>query len=237
MSVAAMSVAVRGRRAARSCLIWKRAPLPAQEKGAAMPVDARLYFSATVRNREPILDVLKRHLPSRGLALEVASGSGEHVVHLARAFPALAFQPSDPDPAHRASIDAWVAAVGLANIRAAIDLDATAECWPLEAADAVLCINMIHIAPWAAAEGLMRGAGRVLPPGGVLYLYGPYKRSGRHTAPSNATFDASLRAQDRAWGVRDLEAVADIASAQGFAAPVIVEMPANNLSLVFRKPV
>ena len=202
-----------------------------------MPVDARLYFSATVRNREPILDVLKRHLPSRGLALEVASGSGEHVVHLARAFPALAFQPSDPDPAHRASIDAWVAAVGLANIRAAIDLDATAECWPLEAADAVLCINMIHIAPWSAAVGLMRGAGRILPPGGLLLLYGPYKRGGRHTAPSNETFDRSLKAQDPAWGVRDLEAVVALTEASGVRLSEVVEMPAINLSLVLRKAV
>jgi hypothetical protein len=147
------------------------------------------------------------------------------------------FQPSDPDPAHRASIDAWTAALGLANVRPAIALDVTAEVWPVEAADALLCSNMIHIAPWAAAVGLMRGAGRVLPPGGLLYLYGPYKRGGQHTAPSNAAFDADLRARDAAWGVRDLEAVASLAADNGFAQPTIVEMPANNLSLVFRKPV
>ena len=199
--------------------------------------DARLFAPAAARNRQPILDVLKGHLPPSGLVLEVASGTGEHVVHLARACPALVFQPSDPDPAHRASVDAWSAALGLANVRPAVALVTTAEAWPVEAADALVCINMIHIAPWTAAEGLMRGAGRVLPPGGLLYLYGPYKRGGQHTAPGNAAFDASLRAQSAAWGVRDLEAVAALAAAQGFGAPVVVEMPANNLSLVFRKAV
>jgi SAM-dependent methyltransferase len=202
-----------------------------------MSHDRRLYFAAAARNRQPILDVLQEHLPPRGLALEVASGSGEHVVHFAQACPDLVFQPSDPDPAHRASIDAWAAALGLANVRPAIDLDAMAPTWPVAAANAVLCSNMIHIAPWAATVGLVRGAGRIVPPGGVLYLYGPYRRGGRHTAPSNAAFDASLRAQHTAWGVRDLEAVADLAAAEGFAAPIVVEMPANNLSLVLRKPV
>jgi SAM-dependent methyltransferase len=202
-----------------------------------MHQDGRLHFPATARNRQPILDVLGQHLPRRGLVLEVASGSGEHVAHFAQACTDLAFQPSDPDPTHRASIDAWTAALGLANVRAAIALDVTAEAWPVEAADAVLCSNMIHIAPWAAAVGLMRGAGRILPPGGLLYLYGPYRRGGQHTAPSNEAFDASLRAQNPEWGVRDLEAVATLAAAQGFGAPVVVQMPANNLSLVLRKPV
>jgi SAM-dependent methyltransferase len=202
-----------------------------------MSRDARLYFPATARNRAPILDVLRRHLPSRGLALEVASGSGEHVVHFAQAFPDLLFQPSDADPDARASIDAWGAALGLTNVRPAMALDATAETWPIEAADAVLCINMVHIAPWAAAEGLVRGAARILPPGGVLYLYGPYKRGGRHTAPSNEAFDASLRAQNPDWGVRDLEGVVALAGAAGFAEPVVEQMPANNLSLIFTKAV
>jgi SAM-dependent methyltransferase len=196
--------------------------------------DARLYAPATARNRAPILDVLRRHLPPRGLILEVASGSGEHVAHFAHAFPDLLFQPSDPDPDARASIDAWRADLALANVRPAMALDAAAEVWPIDAADAVLCINMIHIAPWAAVEGLMRGAARVLPPGGVLYLYGPYKRGGRHTAPSNEAFDRSLRLQNPDWGVRDLEAVADLAAAHGFSSPAIDQMPANNLSLVFR---
>lgn len=200
-----------------------------------MAGDARLHAPAAARNRQPILDVLKAHLPSRGLVLEVASGTGEHAVHFARACPALVFQPSDPEPTHRTSIDAWTTALSLANVHPAIMLDVTAQSWPVTAADVLVCINMIHIAPWTAAEGVMRGAGRVLPPGGLLYLYGPYKRGGGHTAPSNAAFDAGLRAQDPAWGVRDLEAVAALAAAQGFGGPLIVEMPANNLSLVLRK--
>jgi SAM-dependent methyltransferase len=202
-----------------------------------MAGDARLYAPAAARNRQPILNVLQQHLPPSGLVLEVASGTGEHVVHFAQACPALTFQPSDPDPAHRASIDAWRAALGLANVRPAVALDVMAQSWPVEAADALVCINMIHISPWAAAEGLMRGAGRLLPPGGLLYLYGPYKRGGQHTAPSNAAFDAGLRAQNPAWGVRDLEAVAALAAVQGFGGPVVIEMPANNLSLLFRKAV
>ena len=202
-----------------------------------MTGDARLSAPAAARNRQPILDALKPHLPPRGLVLEVAGGTGEHVVHFAQAYPAVIFQPSDPDPQHRASTDAWSAALDLANVRPAIALDVTAEVWPVEAADALVCINMIHIAPWTAAEGLMRGAGRVLPPGGLLYLYGPYRRGGQHTAPSNAAFDAGLRAQNPAWGVRDLEAVAALAAAQGLGEPLILEMPANNLSLVFRKAV
>jgi SAM-dependent methyltransferase len=202
-----------------------------------MTGDARLSAPAAARNRQPILDALKPHLPPRGLVLEVAGGTGEHVVHFAQACPAVIFQPSDPDPQHRASTDAWSAALDLANVRKAIALDVTAEVWPVEGADALVCINMIHIAPWTAAEGLMRGAGRVLPPGGLLYLYGPYRRGGQHTAPSNAAFDAGLRAQNPAWGVRDLEAVAALAAAQGLGEPLILEMPANNLSLVFRKAV
>jgi hypothetical protein len=197
--------------------------------------DARRYAPATLRNREAILAVLARALPPRGLVLEVASGSGEHVVHFAAALPALEFQPSDPDPASRASIDAWAVAASLPNLHPALALDAEAEIWPVAAADAVLCINMIHIAPWRACCGLIRGAARVLGAGGVLYLYGPYKRAGRHTAPSNAEFDLGLRARNPEWGVRDLEAVAELANAAGFSAPAVEAMPANNLSLVFRR--
>ena len=200
-----------------------------------MSADVRLFAPAAARNREPILDVLRRYLPQRGLVLEVASGSGEHAVFLAQAFPNLHFQPSDPDPQARASIDAWTAAQGLANVRPAIALDATAETWPIAAADAVLCINMIHIAPWAAAVGLVRGAAGVLGSGGVLYLYGPFRRDGAPTAPSNEAFDQSLRARNPQWGVRDLEAIAELATARGFGPPAIEAMPANNLSLVFAK--
>jgi Protein of unknown function (DUF938) len=143
------------------------------------------------------------------------------------------FQPSDSDPTARASIDAWAAALGVTNVRPAIALDASAEVWPVQHADAVLCINMIHIAPWAATLGLVRGAERVLPPGGLLYLYGPFRRDGRHTTPSNERFDQDLRRQDPEWGVRDVEAVAVLADAAGFGPPVIEAMPANNLSIIF----
>ena len=194
--------------------------------------DARRSAPAVARNRDPILAVLRRCLPPRGLVLEVASGTGEHIAHFARALPRLDFQPSEADAGRRASIDAWSA--GLANIRAAIALDAAAD-WPVRAADAVQCINMIHIAPWQAAEGLVRGAGRVLPQGGLLYLYGPFRVGGAHTAPSNAAFDADLRATDPRWGVRDLEAMAELAARQGFGPPEVEAMPANNLSVMFRR--
>jgi SAM-dependent methyltransferase len=199
--------------------------------------DARLHAPAASRNREPIFDVLRHHLPARGLVLEIASGSGEHAVHFAKGSDAaLVFQPSDPDPAARASIDAWTQALGLPGIRPAIALDAASADWPISHADAVLCINMIHIAPWEAAIGLVKGAARILPPGGMLYLYGPYRRGGQHTAPSNEQFDASLRQRNPAWGVRDVEAVAALAAGEGFGPPLIVEMPANNLSVIFRLP-
>jgi SAM-dependent methyltransferase len=198
-------------------------------------MDARLFAPATRRNRDAILAVLRAHLPERGMVLEVASGSGEHAVHFAAQLPGLVLQPSDPDAEARASIEGWRRATGLPNLRAPLALDVAAATWPIAAADAVLCINMVHIAPWRAADGLMRGAARLLGPGGVLYLYGPYRRGGRHTAPSNAAFDRSLRAQNPDWGVRDLEAVAALAAGAGFAPPLIVEMPANNLSLVFRR--
>ncbi len=193
--------------------------------------DARREAPAVARNRASILDVLLGILPTRGLLLEVASGSGEHALHFAPAFPGLTFQPSDPDADARASIDAWCASVQ--NIRTALALDAAAPEWPVDRADAVLCINMIHIAPWSACEGLLRGAARLLPPGAPLVLYGPFKRGGAHTAPSNEAFDESLRARDPKWGVRDLEAVA--AAAKGFDPPEIHTMPANNLTVAFRR--
>jgi SAM-dependent methyltransferase len=201
-----------------------------------MNTDARRYAPSAQRNREPILGVLLRYLPPRGLVLEVASGTGEHIVHFAQAAaPGLVFQPSDADPSARASIDAWVAASGSSNVRPAIELDARSNSWPLDAVDAVLCANMVHIAPWAAAAGLFSGAGRVLSPEGFLFLYGPFRRNGAHTAPSNAAFDESLRAQNPEWGVRDLEALQALAAGNGFAEPEIIEMPANNLVLIFRR--
>lgn len=202
-----------------------------------MTGDTRLHAPAVARNRAPILEVLRRHLPERGLVLEVASGSGEHIVHFAQAFPGLDFHPSDPDLQARASIDAWSAEAHLQNIRPALALDAAAETWPLSAADAVMCINMIHIAPWEAAVGLARGAAALLRPDCMFFLYGPFRRDGAHTAPSNEIFDRRLRQQNPDWGVRDLEAVAALARAHGFAEPVVEAMPANNLSLIFRKQV
>ena len=198
-----------------------------------MNQESRLYAPATARNRDPILDVLRRVLPASGLVLEIASGSGEHAVHFAAALPSLIFQPSDPDPERRASIDAWSAATSLPNLRNAITLDA-ATAWTI-AADAILCINMIHIAPWSATEGLIRGAASALGKGGSLFLYGPFRREGAHTAESNAAFDADLRARNPAWGIRDLEAVAALAASHGFGPPEITPMPANNLSVTFRR--
>lgn len=198
-------------------------------------IDRRLEYPATLRNRDAILDVLRGVLPASGLVLEIASGSGEHVVHFARAFPHLDFQPSDPEDAARDSILAWATHEGLPNIRAPLALDAASDRWPLARADAILCINMIHIAPWRATEGLMRGASNLLAQGAPLYLYGPYRRAEIETAPSNEQFDASLKSRNSEWGLRNLEDVATLAQAQGFSAPRIVEMPANNLSVIFRK--
>jgi SAM-dependent methyltransferase len=195
--------------------------------------DDRQYAPATERNRAPILEVLRRALPSQGSVLEIASGTGEHAAFFAPHFPRLVWQPSDADPAARASIAAWTA--GMDNVRVPLALDAASSAWPLAAADAVLCINMIHIAPWPATEGLVAGAARLLPVGGLLFLYGPYQRDGRHTAPSNAAFDASLRARDPAWGVRDLGDVSALATQAGFRLAEVVEMPANNLSVLFRR--
>lgn len=194
----------------------------------------RLFAPAAQRNRGPILDVLREELPASGLVLEIASGTGEHVAHFARNLPASTFQPTDPDARARASVAAWIAASGLGNIRPPLDLDVRRTPWPLAQADALVCINMIHISPWEATESLFATASALLPEGAPLVTYGPYKREGAHTAPSNVEFDASLRATDPAWGVRDLEAVAACAAKNGFSAPRIVEMPANNLTLVFR---
>lgn len=200
-----------------------------------MEEDARRYAPSVARNKDAIAGVLARYLPSSGLVLEIASGSGEHAVHFASSFPALVFQPTDPSEEALASIAAWRQETALPNMRAPLALDVTAASWPINHADAVTCINMIHIAPWEATLGLVAGAARIIPPGGLLFLYGPYKRAGQHTAPSNADFDASLRERDARWGVRDLETVAAEATAMGFAAPMIEAMPANNLSLIFRR--
>jgi cyclopropane fatty-acyl-phospholipid synthase-like methyltransferase len=194
-----------------------------------------LSSPAVARNRDPILAVLRRVLPERGVALEIASGSGEHAVHFAAALPGLTWQPSDPDPQARDSIAAYHAAAQLPNLLRPLALDATSSAWPVTQADAIVAINMIHIAPWAAAEGLIAGAERLLPAGGVLFLYGPFREHGQHTAPSNAAFDESLRARNTEWGLRDLDELAALASQHGLALEERVAMPANNLSVVFRR--
>jgi hypothetical protein len=197
--------------------------------------DPRLFAPAAARNRGPILDVLREILPKEGVVLEIASGTGEHVAHFAAQLPGLTFQPSDPGAEARASIAAWITETGAKNILPPMALNAAAEPWPIAKADAILCINMIHIAPWAATEGLFASAKNLLPEGAPLYLYGPYKCGGAHTAPSNIAFDESLRAQNPEWGVRDIETVAACAKNSGFSGPEIVAMPANNLSVVFRR--
>jgi len=194
----------------------------------------RLRYPATARNREPLLEVLRPRLPSAGVVLEIASGSGEHAVFFGAALPGLRWQPSDPDPTCRASIAAWVEHEGLTNVSPPLDLDATAWPWPLAHADAMLCANMIHIAPWEAARGLLRGAARVLPVGGPLLLYGPFVVDGE-TAPSNREFDASLRARDPRWGVRELREVEREAKGCGLVLEEQVAMPANNLTVVLRR--
>ncbi len=201
----------------------------------APPLEARSSPSAA-RNREAILQALKPHLPSAGVILEIAAGSGEHAVHFAAATPQLSWQPSDPAPEALASIAAWRAHAALPNLLAPLQLDA--ECpapWPIERADGLVNINMVHISPWSATEGLMAGAGRLLPAGGFLFLYGPYVERGVPTAPSNLDFDRQLKARDEAWGLRNLDDVTALAGKRGLRLIERVAMPANNLSLIFRR--
>jgi hypothetical protein len=198
-------------------------------------VDPRLFAPATQRNRAPILEVLSQVLPSDGLVLELASGSGEHAVWFAQHLRPLEWQPSDPDPEMRRSIAAHAQSLGVKTLKAPLDLDVTRHPWPITRADAVVCINLLHIAPWPAAAGLIAGAARLLEPTQVLFLYGPYRRGGQHTAPSNAAFDEDLRSRNPDWGVRDLETVVELGEQQGFALRDVVEMPANNLSVVLTR--
>ncbi len=198
-------------------------------------MDARETAPSPERNKQPILEVLARVLPPRGLVLEIGSGTGQHVAHFARALPGLVFQPSEMDPERHASIEAWVAADRLSNVRPPLAIDVTDHPWPLSAADAVVCINVIHIAPWEATLALLTGAGAILPAGGVLVTYGPYRRGGAHTSAGNEAFDASLRARNPLWGVRDIDTVADAARGEGLLLQEVVPMPANNFTLVWRK--
>ncbi|WP_225033767.1 DUF938 domain-containing protein [Paraburkholderia sp. XV] len=198
-------------------------------------LNLRQHAPSAERNREPILAVLERVLPATGTVLEIASGTGQHAIHFAAALPGLVWQPSDLDGEARASIAAWTAHSGLTNVRPPLAIDVRDASWGIEAAAAIVCINMIHISPWASAQGLIGGAGRLLGPGGVLFLYGPYRRGGAHTAPTNAAFDDQLQSRNPAWGVRNMEDVMALAEAAGFDADEPIAMPANNFSLVFRK--
>lgn len=199
------------------------------------PADHRRRAPAALRNRDPILAVLRSALPSTGTVLEIASGTGEHALHFARELTGILWQPSDPSAQARASIAAWREAERLPNLRAPIALDAADWPWPIAGADAIVAINLIHISPWSATRGLMRGAGVLLPMGAPLCLYGPYRQAGRPFAASNAAFDADLRARDPAWGIRDVADVVAAARDQGLALDTVIEMPANNLSLLFRR--
>ena len=197
--------------------------------------DERREAPAVSRNRDPILGVLREVLPVSGRVLEIASGTGEHAVHFAAALPDLVWQPSDPDPAARASISAWRADAGLSNLLEPLALDAASPDWPAMRAEAAVCINMIHISHWSATEGLMAGASRVLDSGRPLVLYGPYRRNGRTLEPGNAAFDEDLKRRNPDWGLRSVESVRACALDHDLAFDQLVEMPANNLTLVFRK--
>jgi len=198
-------------------------------------MDARETAPSPERNKQPILEVLARVLPPHGLVLEIGSGTGQHVAHFAKALPALSFQPSEIDVECHPSIEAWAAAGSLSNVKPPLAIDVTKRPWPLFAADAVVCINVIHISPWETTLALMAGAGMILPAAGVLVTYCPYMRGGAHTSQSNEAFDASLRERNPLWGVRDIDRVAEVAGNEGLALEEAVPMPANNFTLVWRK--
>lgn len=200
-----------------------------------MSPDLRQFAPATERNRHFILPILQRVLPPAGTVLEIGSGSGQHAVFFAAALSQLQWQPSDADAVALASIRAWSAHAGTLNVAAPLLLDVDRAPWPLAQADALVAINVLHYAPWATTPALFAGAARVLPRGGVLYGYGPFRRGGRHTAPSNAEFDAWLKERDPRFGVRDLEGVEAEAAACGLLLDELIPMPANNFSLVFRR--
>jgi SAM-dependent methyltransferase len=201
------------------------------------PTDPAARFApATARNREPILEVLRDRLPPSGLVVEVAAGTGEHAVWFAGGLPGLTWLPTDRAPDGLASIAAWREAAGLPNLLPPATLDAAdPSSWPVEQADAVVCINMLHISPWAAAEGLFTGAARVTTAGGVLFLYGPFIEPDVATAPSNLAFDRDLKSRDPAWGLRNLDVVTALAKRHSFVREARIAMPANNLSVVFRR--
>jgi ubiquinone/menaquinone biosynthesis C-methylase UbiE len=197
---------------------------------------SKRHAPSAERNRAPLLPLLQEVLPARGTVLEVASGTGQHAVFFSRALPSLTWQPTDVDPASLESIEAWRQEEGPPNLLAPLPLDVTRTPWPLERADALVCINMIHISPWEACQGLLRGAARVLSPGAPLVLYGAYFIEGQPPAPSNLAFDASLRERDPSWGVRELGAVLAEAASHGLVHERIIDMPNHNLTVVLRRP-
>jgi len=212
------------------------------------PKDFRQYAPATERNQQPILDVLKQVLPATGTILEIASGTGQHTVFFAPQLQPRKWLPSEVNPILRDSILAWQTHLPSNNLFYPLELDVEKSIWLVENPDlklpfslqefpitAIVNINMIHISPWSACLGLMAGANRILPSGGILYLYGPYKQQGKHTAPSNETFDSSLRSSNPEWGVRNLEDVVAIAELENFRLGKVIPMPANNLSVIFEK--
>ena len=197
--------------------------------------DGRLWSPSAERNRRAIGEALSRVLPQSGLVLEVGSGTGQHAVHFGRLMPDLTWQPSEQDADCLRSISAWASMESLPNMRPPLYLDIADERWPIEAADAVVSINLIHIAPWSATHALLRGASSILPAAGLLCLYGPYREGGKHTSASNRAFDAQLQAVNPGWGVRDLDEVSSEARAVDLEFVRTFEMPANNLIVVFRK--
>lgn len=196
---------------------------------------AKGFAPAAERNRAPILSVLHRVLPQSGTVLEIASGTGQHAAFFSSKLHDLVWQPSDPSPDALESIQSWVAEEARSNLKQPLSLDVRNDPWPIERADAVLCINMIHVSPWESTEALFRGASRVLGHGAPLVTYGPYRLHGAHTAPSNAAFDESLRSRNPAWGVRDVDELGALAQRTSFLLDQRFDMPANNMTLVWRR--
>ena len=213
-------------------------PLPVALEQRTQDADQRMFSPSAARNAGPILEVLKTLLPAQGRVLEIGCGTGEHAVCFAAAMPTLTWLPTDPDPASRASTASWIRFSGVGNVLAPLGVDASAAAWGVEAMapfDAMLSINMIHIAPWAATVGLFSAASRLLDAGGLLCLYGPFMHDGVHNAPSNEAFHETLKARNPSWGLRDISALENLAATSGLRLHQIVDMPANNRLLVFRR--
>lgn len=213
-----------------------RPPVALEQRGVS--ADQRMFSPSAARNSAPILAVLKRVLPTHGVVLEIGCGTGEHAVSFAAAMPYLTWRPSDPDSDARASTASWIRFSGLGNVLPPLDIEVCSTPWGVEQTapfEGIVSINMVHIAPWAASLGLVAGAGRLLCPGGVLVLYGPFMRNGEHSAPSNAAFDTSLKAHNSSWGVRDIADLERVGQSSGLSLRDTIEMPANNMSVVFTR--